>query len=101
MGVLKHPEHPSGYASGVCVCYYCGLLHVGGDPPVQFNRAPRNQCSKQPQCGGCTDPFQPAVIEALNDTTFTVKIGPSGANRGYEAITGLLLDLCLRHLLTT
>ncbi|XP_064398937.1 neurogenic locus notch homolog protein 3-like [Halichondria panicea] len=58
------------------------------DPPIHFGRAPVNMCPHEVQCRQCSEPFEAAVIEALEDTTFSVSIGSSGADRGYEAITG-------------
>ncbi len=49
---------------------------------------PVNMCPREVQCQQCSEPFEAAVIEALEDTVFPVSIGPSGADRGYEAITG-------------
>ncbi|XP_064405489.1 SWI/SNF-related matrix-associated actin-dependent regulator of chromatin subfamily A containing DEAD/H box 1-like isoform X1 [Halichondria panicea] len=45
-------------------------------------------CPREVQYRQCSEPFEAAVIEALEDTVFPVSIGPSGADRGYEAITG-------------
>ncbi|XP_064398528.1 protein Skeletor, isoforms B/C-like [Halichondria panicea] len=58
------------------------------DPPIHFGRTPVNMCPREVQCRQCSEPFEAAVIEALEDTIFSVSIGPSGADRGYEAITG-------------
>ena len=63
-------------------------LPSASDPPIHFGRKPRNECGAPVQCGQCTETFEAAVIEALDDATFNVVIGPSGADRGYEAITG-------------
>ncbi|XP_064405496.1 SWI/SNF-related matrix-associated actin-dependent regulator of chromatin subfamily A containing DEAD/H box 1-like isoform X5 [Halichondria panicea] len=50
-------------------------------------------CPREVQYRQCSEPFEAAVIEALEDTVFPVSIGPSGADRGYEAIT----DNCVRE----
>ncbi|XP_064399010.1 mucin-2-like isoform X2 [Halichondria panicea] len=58
------------------------------DPPIHFGRTPQNQCRREVQCQQCSESFEAAVFEALENTTFSVTIGPSGADRGYEAIAG-------------
>ncbi len=68
--------------------HYTLSLYAASDPPIHFGRAPVNMCPHEVQCRQCSEPFEAAVIEALEDTTFSVSIGSSGADRGYEAITG-------------
>ncbi len=64
-------------------------FYAASDPPIHFGRTPVNMCPREVQCRQqCSEPFEAAVIEALESTIFFVSIGASGADRGYEAIAG-------------
>ncbi len=68
--------------------HYPLSLYAASDPPIHFGTTPVNMCPREVQYRQCSEPFEAAVIEALESTVFPVSIGPSGADRGYEAITG-------------
>ena len=76
------------FSTYIVMIHYTLSLYAASDPPIHFGRAPVNMCPHEVQCRQCSEPFEAAVIEALEDTTFSVSIGSSGADRGYEAITG-------------
>ena len=45
------------------------------------------QCEQEKVCG-----WEGVTMTAMEPTTFTVKIGLSGGLRGYQSITGNLID---------
>ena len=64
------------------------LFSLGDDPPIHLGRAPRDECTGvDVTCGGCA-PFVNRHIISRENTVFELKIGPSGNERGYQAITG-------------
>ena len=72
----------------------CTILYfsssTGTDDPIHFGREPQNQCVGVPfVCESCI-PFENEIITAREDTTFQARIGPSGNERGYMGITGIL-----------
>ena len=64
-------------------------------PPIRLGRLPVDECLVPLSCGISEEcePFPNTIIEAFEDTTFIVSIGPSGLERGYTAITGNYIDL--------
>lgn len=67
--------------------YLLILFSTVGDPPLALGRPPRHQCAGFLQCMAC-DPFPGMSIVAPKGRSFNFKMGPSGLERGYVAITG-------------
>ena len=62
------------------------LSRVGGDAPLHLGRASSSDCVAL-RCSSCP-PYQNQKITAPSSQTFVARIGPSGDERGYMAITG-------------
>ena len=62
------------------------LSRVGGDAPLHLGRASSSDCVSL-RCSSCP-PYQNQKITAPSSQTFVARIGPSGDERGYMAITG-------------
>ncbi|XP_078610306.1 protein Skeletor, isoforms B/C-like [Branchiostoma floridae x Branchiostoma japonicum] len=77
------PINPSGLAA---------KHHTRAQGSVQllFGRSPSYLCSMIDRDRGTPAPVTPWPANVINDdvTNFTVRIGPTGGRRGYEAITG-------------
>ncbi len=57
--------------------------------PVHLGRTPLNRCTSTPiVCPSC-DPFEAKTLDLPDNATLTVRIGPSGRQRGYMGITGI------------
>ena len=50
------------------------------------------QCEQEKICG-----WEGVTMTAMEPTTFTVKIGLSGGLRGYQSITGNLIDCYVKY----
>jgi len=75
-----------------CNMDYYYIFFIANDDPIHLGRDPNNQCiGVQFVCENCI-PFENERIIAREDTTFQARIGPSGNERGYMAITGILIN---------
>ena len=59
---------------------------IGDDAPLHLGRASSKSCTPL-SCFTCP-PYQNQRITANSNATFIARIGPSGDQRGYMAITG-------------
>lgn len=64
------------------------LSTTGNSLPLHFGRDPLNECYQVPIVCELCDPFAATTLQSTEDHTFSVRIGPSGSDRGYMALTG-------------
>lgn len=74
-----------------------------GDPPIHLGREPLDECQNTPiTCESCP-PFAPMIPQPRDGLVYEARIGPSGSDRGYMALTGnycgfmWILQIATRH----
>ncbi len=67
------------------------------DFSIHLGRTPLNQCINVDLVCDTCDPFDNNNITVTDTATFNITIGPSGNERGYMGITGIIVQAHIGH----
>ena len=65
---------------------------TGSADPIHLGRTPVDECINVDLVCDTCDPFVNNNITVTDNATFSITIGPSGNERGYMGITGIIVQ---------